>query len=402
MGYCVLRQTAFFLTFASAVSILFSIAVSQILLGLALIALLLSETPIRVPPIWLPLALFIVFTLISLLLSPDASAGLVQIRKMFVFTMLGAAFSVFTETAAIRKLFLAWAVTGALVAARGLVQFSSKLSEARAKGEDFYSSYIGDRITGFMSHWMTFGGLQMFALLLLTAFLLLAPTQTRKRTALWLICGAVMFAALVLGFTRSIWLATAVGGIYLLWTWRPVSLLALPILLGAGYLVAPASVKSRASSILRPARGDSNTHRVVTWRTGLEMIKAHPWFGVGPEFVGRDFDKYVPTDVPRPLPTGWYGHLHNIYLHYAAERGVFAQAAIIWFLLKMLIDFWKGSREAAGDRRFILHGAVAVVLATMTAGIFELNLGDSEVLTMFLVVAACGYRALEPESANAA
>ena len=39
--------------------------------------------------------------------------------------------------------------------------------------------------------------------------------------------------------------------------------------------------------------------------------------------------------------------------------------------------------------------ATAVVLATMVAGLFELNLGDSEVLTMFLVVAGCGYVATE-------
>jgi len=37
----------------------------------------------------------------------------------------------------------------------------------------------------------------------------------------------------------------------------------------------------------------------------------------------------------------------------------------------------------------------------MIAGCFEHNLGDSEVLTMFLVVAACGYVAAEREPAVA-
>jgi hypothetical protein len=40
-----------------------------------------------------------------------------------------------------------------------------------------------------------------------------------------------------------------------------------------------------------------------------------------------------------------------------------------------------------------------VVLAIMAEGFFEYNLGDSEVLTMFLVVVACGYIALEKEVA---
>ena len=40
-----------------------------------------------------------------------------------------------------------------------------------------------------------------------------------------------------------------------------------------------------------------------------------------------------------------------------------------------------------------------MVLATLVEGFVEVNLGDSEVLTMFLVVVACGYLALEKELA---
>jgi hypothetical protein len=51
------------------------------------------------------------------------------------------------------------------------------------------------------------------------------------------------------------------------------------------------------------------------------------------------------------------------------------------------------------DRRFLLHGGFAIVLAALAEGFFEYNLGDSEVLTMFLVVIACGYLALEKDVA---
>jgi hypothetical protein len=39
------------------------------------------------------------------------------------------------------------------------------------------------------------------------------------------------------------------------------------------------------------------------------------------------------------------------------------------------------------------------LLATLVAGFYELNLGDSEVLTMFLVVVACGYAAIDANRA---
>ena len=52
----------------------------------------------------------------------------------------------------------------------------------------------------------------------------------------------------------------------------------------------------------------------------------------------------MPADVPRPLPIGWYGHLHNIYLQYAAERGIPTMLVLMWMLGQILFDFWRGLR----------------------------------------------------------
>jgi O-antigen ligase len=112
----------------------------------------------------------------------------------------------------------------------------------------------------------------------------------------------------------------------------------------------------------------------------------------------------VPADIPRPLPPGFYEHLHNVYLQYAADRGVPTMLAMLWMLIQMPIDFWRGLRAlppGPSVRRFLLHGAVAVVLAVMVEGFVEYNLGDSEVLAMFLVATACGYLALEKDVVEA-
>jgi putative inorganic carbon (hco3(-)) transporter len=72
--------------------------------------------------------------------------------------------------------------------------------------------------------------------------------------------------------------------------------------------------------------------------------------------------------------------------------------AMMWMLGQIIFDFARGLRKLPprrGDRRFLLHGGIAVVLATLTEGLVDYNLGDSEILTMFLVVVACGYLALE-------
>jgi O-antigen ligase len=397
-----LLRTARWLAFGSAASIMLGIAPSQILLALAFAGLLASGEKLRLPRIWLPLAVFLGGTLISLAFSGEPQAGLPQIRKFYVFLQLLVVFSLLRSFKMVRWLFLTWAGIGAITAIRGCVQFGQKVQEAQRLGRNFYDFYVGDRITGFTSHWNTYSAEEMFALLMLASLLFFGPRV--RRSGLWITCGALIAIAVILGETRGIWIALAAAALYLCWFWHRWLVAAAPVVAVAAILLAPAAIRDRATSIFKPRGVDSNQFRVVTWRTGVRMIQQHPWLGLGPEGVKNHFDDYLPPDVPRPLPSGWYGHLHNIYLHYAAERGIPTMLALMWLLGRILYDFGLGLRRLASEertRRYLLHGGIAVVLATLVEGVVELNLGDSEVLTMFLVVVACGYLALERDLLDA-
>src|SRR5581483_1979856 len=133
-----LSRSAQWLAFASALTILISIAVSQILLALAVVALLLSGEKLRLPPIKLPLVLFMLGTVLSLAFSGEAAAGLPGIRKFYVFLILLAVFSTFRHLPMARALVLCWAGLGAVVALRGLVQFATKVKEAQQLHLSFY------------------------------------------------------------------------------------------------------------------------------------------------------------------------------------------------------------------------------------------------------------------------
>jgi O-antigen ligase len=389
-------RAAKWLTFGSAVSILFSIAVSQSLLALALAALLLSGEQLRIPPVKMPLGLFILGTLVALAFSPHPAEGLPQVRKLFVLFELVIVFSCLRDLKLIRWVFLTWAGFAAITGIRGFVQFVQKMQQARALGQNDYSYYVGERITGFMSHWNTFSAQQMFALTMLAAILFFAPIAG-KRLWVWILCGLMMAVAVLLAETRAVWVGLTVSGLYLTWYWKRVMILAAPVLVAIAFFASPPVIQERFKSLTHPKGVDSNSFRLVTWRTGLEMIKAHPLLGIGPEGTKYHFEEWVPADTPRPLPTGWYGHLHNIYLQYAAERGIPTMLVLMWLLGRMLYDFWRGLRKlppGRSDERFLLHGGIAVILATLAEGFFEYNLGDSEVLTMFLVVVACAYQAV--------
>ena len=397
----ILLRSARWLAFGSASAIMLGIAPSQILLALSFAALLACGEKLRLPRIWLPLGLFLLGTVISLLLSDDPSAGLPQIRKFYVFLELLVVFSLLRSLAMVRLLFLTWAGIGALTAIRGCVQFANKVQEAHRLGRDFYEFYVGERITGFTSHWNTYSAEEMFSLIMLLSLLFFAPVAG-KRLWVWLLCGALIALAIVLGETRGIWIALAIAVLYLIWFWKRWMVALAPVVLLAAFFVAPPAMQDRVTSIFKPKGADSNQFRVVTWRTGLRMVERHPWFGLGPEGPKLHFDEYLPPDVARPLPSGWYGHLHNIYLHYAAERGIPTMLILMWMLIQIVVDFWRGLKTlppGRSNRRFLLHGGIAAVLAIMAEGFVELNLGDSEVLTMFLVVVACGYLALEKDLA---
>jgi putative inorganic carbon (hco3(-)) transporter len=394
-----LDRAAFYLICGSLISILFSIAVSHILLGLALAALLLSSEKMRLPPIQLPLALFVAGTVISWLASGHIHDGTPQIRKFFVFTVLLLVYSTFRKISEIRAMALIWAGVATLSATRSLFQFWQKYQDSQEQHRDFYEFYIGQRIVGFMSHWMTFGGEEMIVLLFLLALLFFSIERRWKATG-WF-CAAVLGLSLVLGFTRSIFLlGFPVGLLYLLWFWHKWLVAAAPVIAVVAFLVAPAALKERVTSIIQPhGQTDSNLHRSITRRTGLEMIRAHPLLGLGPEVMKdpAQFDRYVPADIQRPLPTGWYGHLHNIYIQYAAERGIPTMLALMWLIGKVLWDFASALRGklASTEARFVLHGAIAVILAILAEGLLEYNLGDSEVLMLFLAMIAFGYVAKE-------
>ena len=317
-----------------------SIAGSQLCLGIGIGLMLALRRRLEFPRIWIPLLVFFVLTFVSLLLCADPWGGRAQIRKFFVFLFIPLIYGVFSrQFTRVYYLIAGWALAASASAVWGLAQFYMKYHHTQMTGEDFYSAYVGARITGFESHWMTFSALQLSVLLLLVAQWFFSS----KRLPAWAYVSVPLLGtAILLGWTRSIWIAAVPSCLYLLWFWRPKMMWLVPAVVVFAFAVGPEATLDRLTSVIDPhGDTDSNRHRIVTFRTGLEMIKAHPIFGVGPEEVGKQFNAYVPPAIQRPLPTGYYGHLHNIYLQYAAERGIPAMLVILFLIGELLWDAWR-------------------------------------------------------------
>lgn len=393
-----LGRYAFVAAFVSSVAQVVAIFVAHIGLVSACLGLAASRERIRMPPVAVPLFGFALWTALSLAFSDDPAAGLPQVRKLFVFLVLPVVYSLFQTMSRIQRLLEAMFVATLAGSVTAVGQFAWKVAEASASGVNFYDYYVGRRITGFFSHWMTFSQVLMMVALVLASYVLFYRCR-RSARGVWIGTGAALGLALILSVTRSVWAAAALGGIYLVWSWKPRLLWAASIGLLLLAVVSPGLVKQRLRSVTEPA---SYENRLLMWQTGARMVQAHPWFGVGPERVGARFDEFQPV-AGKERPSGYYAHLHNVVIHYAAERGIPAAIFIVWLLVKVLVDHVSAARRRGrlGDpRSWLFHGVAAATLGLMGTSMFDQSLGDSEVLGAYLVLVALGYRAMASGAGN--
>jgi O-antigen ligase len=387
------------------------LAISQILLGIALAMYLAAfcnkpRPRFELPVIWIPLALYMLWTVLSMFLAPPAMRHMPQIKKMFVLAILPVGYLAFGPDGWLRnhRKLIQWTAraivaTAFLSSVTAMVQFVRVYLHWQAKHQDFYDNYQLDRITGFSRHgnWMAFSGQMMLVLMLLGGWLLRkrqAPGDRWEIVAAW-VAAIVIGVALLLSFTRGAWLGCGIGAVYLLWHYKRFLIPLLPVAALLGYFLAPDYLQERARSIVENRADYSAGARRVMYRAGWAMIKAHPYFGIGPEGVQYEFDQYRPDTY---IPIAWYGHLHSDYLQTAASRGLPALFFLVWFFVWVLRDQHRlASRDEDG---WLARGIAAASISYYVEGALEYNFGGSQVVMLWLFLLALGYavRTRAPDS----
>jgi O-antigen ligase len=198
-----------------------------------------------------------------------------------------------------------------------------------------------------------------------------------------------MALALLGAFTRGIWLGTLAGATFLVGSYRRWMMGLIPSAVLLLYLLSPSWLQRRDESIFEPEQDSSSMARLVMIRTGVNMIAAHPVFGLGPERVGPEFDRYKPEGIT--LPPAWYGHLHDTYLQIAAERGIPCLIILLWLLFNVFRDNLPRTRSPALKACVLSYAAIAATIGLMVSGLFEYNIGDSEVFMLYLFVISIPY-----------
>ena len=319
------------------------------------------------------------WTLLSFLFSPEPELGWGPLNKFWLFCIPLLVVSEFTRARVLRTYYAMFA-TGTMAAALSIIQYFFMARNT-----------IRYRVTGFMGHWMTLSGELMLVIICLAGYLVFASS---KRRLLWFLLLSTLSVSLALTMTRSVWIATVSGLILLLFMryfhWK--TLLIAVVSLALMGLLAPEPLQVRMRSVFS-SQDPSNYARSAIWKAGLRMVGAHPWLGVGPQRVYRVFYDYHPHPEDRYRDGFFPIHLHNNLLQFAAERGIPCALAWLWLVVKLAVDHWKRFRRPFNDQG--THSVHAIgflsVVVLFSAGMFEFNFGDSEVLMIFLFLASAPY-----------
>jgi O-antigen ligase len=379
-----LEQAGALALFAMAGAVQFSIAAAQILLGIALICwitlLVVRRERFEAPSFFWPMAAYAAATILSAALSPDPRTSLIDCKQLVLFLLVPLVYR-FVNGGRPHTLLTVVVTCAAVSAVFGIVQYGI-----------LHYDNLGQRPQGTLGHWMTYSGLLMLVIGVAIARVIFGKSD---RTWAALVLPA-LGVAVALTFTRSAWVGGC-AGIALLFSLKDFRLFALlPVLAAIFIAVAPGQITRRYQSMFN-MNDPTVRDRYTMLRIGERMVQAHPLTGVGPNMVQRLYVDYKGPDslVGPDGVTHINPHLHNDFLQIAAERGLPALALWLWFVVALMRDLWK--RFQAGQRE-LAATAMATVVALLTAGLFEYNFGDSEVLMLFLTIVTLPAAAARPSS----
>ncbi|HVR42657.1 MAG TPA: O-antigen ligase family protein [Thermoanaerobaculia bacterium] len=341
---------------------------SETFLGIALIGIGLAwkRRGLSVPfhPLYLPLALFAVGSILSAAFSDRPLISLANANEWFAFLAFPLALALYARFPTLPRLAITMLlVLGSLQSLYGLVQFFA-----------FGHDALERRIMGTTAHVMTYSGI-----LLPLCLMFIALALGRERRAWFALGAALTSLAIVLTFTRGAWLGWMTGLAVLFLMRRPRFLLYLAPILLLAITFSPLPLFARLVSSF-DFQQTSVLDRIRMTQAGVEMIRDHPLLGVGPSNVKEVYPLYRQPDAPRfRIP-----HLHNNPVQIWAERGLLPFVA--WALLQIM--FLRDALSRRGDPRARdwAEGGIAATCGLLVAGLFEYNFGDTEVLLTTLAV----------------
>jgi len=208
-------------------------------------------------------------------------------------------------------------------------------------------------------------------------------------------------AGLMLTYTRSAWLASAVGiVIAAFFTDKKLFAAVLIVFALSVFALKDTSVGKRVADAVSNTTTNTAVERILMWKSGLKIIRDNPVHGIGTANVGLVYPKYRDKKAFEPNQ----GHLHNNIIQVAAIDGIPGAAAILWmFVLSFFVQYRLFIKLKGDEKQYILS-ILAVNVSFFINGLFEYNLFSSQVVLMywfFMGISAALYGKKEQKTVQA-
>jgi putative inorganic carbon (HCO3(-)) transporter len=334
--YTMLILIQFVACFSSAAVTVFSIwmIVAFFIKRISLKDFSLSKTPIQ-----LPFLLIMCFSLLSFLKLIDLRAGAQGIWKLFYF---GSLFTVATEELKDKKhlsLIITAAILGLAVASLdGIWQFYSGFDIFRHYPYNFQGGYVKQglgfpRIRAAFPHTNIFAAYLVLFLPLAITMFLYYWNKKFKRT-IYLTVAILALFCLFWTFSQGAAAGFLAALIFIAIVRRNKWIF---ILLACVMILAPFIMPQGIKHYIKDANSVwqvvLNRERIGNFRNAINMIMHNPALGVGVNTYSLNIEKYMIKD--NSIFIGNKGYADNIYLHMAAEIGIFGLISLLWLIFKL-------------------------------------------------------------------
>jgi len=356
-----------------------SITLAELALG-ALLVLVLFSGRLRRPPLLASIAAFAAWTAVSALASPRPLESLVEARGVLWLVGIGVLVAALDDARDAHRFATGLFIAVSAVALVAIVQVAA--CPPAPPDVPVLARFLRKcgRARGFFSIYMTLAGVLMLVLVGAVPRLTAAGRHLAWAGPAW----AAGLVALGLTYVRGAWVGFAVGAAGSVAFLRRDRLVLAVVV---AVIVVAIAVPGVSHRIGRTTLDNETTRdRLAMLSGGLRMVRDHPLVGVGPGQVKHAYPTYAPPEALRRATS----HLHNTPLQIAVERGVIGLGLWVWIFVawfRRAVRVWRALPGQA-DRALAL-GALLAIAAFITAGLFEYNFGDTEVLLV-----ACAAMAL--------
>jgi len=377
----------------------FSIALSQITLGLAMVTGL-ALWAVRRPRLSLPArkvlsaaALFVVWMVIASLLGDRPWESLGAIREEWLFLIIPLGLLLMDSPASTRRFVTILAATVLLIGLYGITQHFTGLYIFKNHG--LHSAADEVRVSGGFSHPLTYGNYLATATLFICGYAATTFRHPGSRLP-WLplaagICGLI---AVALCNSRGPMLSAAIGLVALGLLSRKIlyGFAAVGVTASIFVLVSPSVVPEFTKRVERDLNATQPASRLFIWKTAAGVALSSPLSGVGPANFGREYVKHLPPEFSGKSKQG---HAHNDFLHIAAIAGMPGLLLFITLfgvVIRQLWRAWRNSSLSPPDRALAIAALVGTITFLATS-MTEASFTDEEVRQLLMLIWAIGLSA---------